>query len=75
MLTSRRSDNPSGHSNRHAERAGGSSHASIERHENRIYPPGDGDVQRIGRQQRQIKPPHIGCGSSHITSVEFGSLG
>ena len=47
MLVSRAADNPSGRRNRHAERAGGSGHATVERDERRIEAPGDGDVQRI----------------------------
>ncbi len=47
MLISRAADNPSGYRSRHAERAGNSGHATVERDELRIEAPGDGDVQRI----------------------------
>ena len=37
MLISRAADNPSGHRNRHAERAGGRYHPSIESDEHRLH--------------------------------------
>ena len=38
MLISRTADNPSGHGNRHAEHAGGSSHTLIESDKHRLHP-------------------------------------
>jgi len=68
MLVSRPTDNPSGRRYRHAECAGGSRHASIERDERCVEPLGDGDVQRVRRAKVDIQTPQsligrpdIGC--------------
>ncbi len=57
MLIWNAADNLSGRRDRHAEPAGRSGRAAVESHQRRIEAAGDGDVQRIGRAQGQIKSP------------------